>query len=271
MAAGPLGGARRARRAARRRGRALTGAPADREPSAAVAAALETRGARVENVAGRFRLRETVDVLAGAACVVSVNTGVMHLAAAAGVPTVALNGPTSSRRWGPLGPHVTNVDSELPGCGFLNLGFEYDGAARGLHGGRRRSSASPPPSRPRSRSRPVPDSAAVEAAVLALAASLGAGGKLLTFGNGGSAADAQHVAAELVGRFEIERPGLPAIALTTDSSALTAIANDYGYERVFARQVEALGRPATSRSASAPAGRRRTCWPASPRRAPAAW
>ncbi len=67
------------------------------------------------------------------------------------------------------------------------------------------------------------------------------GHKLLLCGNGGSAADAQHIAAELVGRFAMERAGLPAIALTTDTSALTAIANDYGYEAVFARQVEALG------------------------------
>lgn len=69
------------------------------------------------------------------------------------------------------------------------------------------------------------------------------GGKILLCGNGGSAADAQHFAAELVGRFEVERSGLPAIALTTDSSALTAIGNDYGFEQLFARQVEALARP----------------------------
>ena len=67
------------------------------------------------------------------------------------------------------------------------------------------------------------------------------GGKVLIAGNGGSAADAQHLAAEFVGRYSFDRPGLPALALTTDSSALTAIANDYGYNRVFARQVEALG------------------------------
>lgn len=66
------------------------------------------------------------------------------------------------------------------------------------------------------------------------------GNKILVFGNGGSAADAQHLAAELVGRFRMERKGLPAIALTTDTSILTALANDYGFERVFARQVEAL-------------------------------
>jgi len=72
---------------------------------------------------------------------------------------------------------------------------------------------------------------------------LRAGGKLLFFGNGGSAADAQHLAAEFVGRFVRERAGLPAIALTTDSSILTAIGNDYGFDQIFARQVQALGRP----------------------------
>jgi D-sedoheptulose 7-phosphate isomerase len=66
------------------------------------------------------------------------------------------------------------------------------------------------------------------------------GGKVLLCGNGGSAADAQHIAAELTGRYKSERKGLPAIALTTDTSALTAISNDYGYGRVFDRQVEAL-------------------------------
>jgi len=71
-------------------------------------------------------------------------------------------------------------------------------------------------------------------------ACLRAGGKVLLCGNGGSAADAQHFAAELVGRFEVERSGLPAIALTTDTSALTAIGNDYGFELLFSRQVEAL-------------------------------
>ncbi len=67
------------------------------------------------------------------------------------------------------------------------------------------------------------------------------GGKLIVFGNGGSASDAQHIVAELVGRFNKERPGLAAIALTTNTSILTALANDYGYDIVFARQIEALG------------------------------
>ncbi len=76
-----------------------------------------------------------------------------------------------------------------------------------------------------------------------LAERLRQGHRILACGNGGSAADAQHFAAELVNRFEIERPGLAAIALTTDSSALTSIANDYAFEQVFARQVQALGQP----------------------------
>jgi len=66
------------------------------------------------------------------------------------------------------------------------------------------------------------------------------GGKILIFGNGGSAADAQHIAAELVGRYKVKRKGLPAIALTTDTSTLTSISNDFGYSHVFDRQVEAL-------------------------------
>jgi len=69
------------------------------------------------------------------------------------------------------------------------------------------------------------------------------GNKLLIMGNGGSAADAQHFAAEIVGRFKMERPGLPAIALSTDTSIITAIGNDYGFERIFSRQVEALAAP----------------------------
>jgi D-sedoheptulose 7-phosphate isomerase len=72
---------------------------------------------------------------------------------------------------------------------------------------------------------------------------LARGGKLLLMGNGGSAADAQHLAAELTGRYLRDRPAIAAIALTTDSSALTALGNDFGFEQVFSRQVEALGRP----------------------------
>lgn len=82
----------------------------------------------------------------------------------------------------------------------------------------------------------------VEAVIGASVRSLSGGGKLLLAGNGGSAADCQHIAAELVGRFLVERAALPAIALTTDTSILTAVGNDYGFDYLFARQVEALGR-----------------------------
>jgi len=77
----------------------------------------------------------------------------------------------------------------------------------------------------------------------AMTSALQMGGKILWCGNGGSAADAQHLAAELVGRFRRERRAMPSVSLTTDSSILTSVANDYGYEAVFSRQVEALGRP----------------------------
>ncbi|GGG41170.1 phosphoheptose isomerase [Caldovatus sediminis] len=82
----------------------------------------------------------------------------------------------------------------------------------------------------------------IEAAAAACARAIAAGGKVLFCGNGGSAADAQHLAGELVSRFHYDRPGMAGLALTVDSSVLTAIGNDYGYEQVFARQVEALGR-----------------------------
>ena len=82
----------------------------------------------------------------------------------------------------------------------------------------------------------------LEAAARLILATLQQDGKVLSCGNGGSAGDAQHFSSEMLNRFEQERRGLPAIALTTDTSTLTSIANDYSYERVFARQVEALGR-----------------------------
>ncbi|HWZ14865.1 MAG TPA: D-sedoheptulose 7-phosphate isomerase [Mucilaginibacter sp.] len=83
----------------------------------------------------------------------------------------------------------------------------------------------------------------IEAACKMITSVIKSGNKVLIAGNGGSAADAQHIAAELTGRFVKNRKGLPGIALTTDTSALTSIANDYGYEHVFSRQVEALARP----------------------------
>jgi D-sedoheptulose 7-phosphate isomerase len=85
--------------------------------------------------------------------------------------------------------------------------------------------------------RPIAD------AVHAIVGSITSGGKIMACGNGGSAADAQHFAAELVGRFERERPGLAALALTTDTSVLTAIGNDYDYDSIFSKQVQALGQP----------------------------
>jgi len=82
----------------------------------------------------------------------------------------------------------------------------------------------------------------IEASGELIVSTLKSGNKILLFGNGGSAGDAQHIAAELTGRYKTERGGLPAIALTTDTSALTAIGNDYGFDRIFDRQVEALGK-----------------------------
>lgn len=88
-----------------------------------------------------------------------------------------------------------------------------------------------------------PGVAAVELAARLVADALAGGGQVLFCGNGGSAADAQHLAAELMGRLQLERPAYRAVALTTDTSVLTAVGNDYGYADVFARQVEGLGRP----------------------------
>jgi D-sedoheptulose 7-phosphate isomerase len=85
--------------------------------------------------------------------------------------------------------------------------------------------------------------AAAAAAAEAMLTSIRGGGKVLVCGNGGSASDAQHFAAELVGRFQINRPAMASLALTTDTSILTAIANDFSYDEVFSRQVEALGAP----------------------------
>jgi D-sedoheptulose 7-phosphate isomerase len=81
----------------------------------------------------------------------------------------------------------------------------------------------------------------LDKAVHALAGVVGRGNKILLFGNGGSAADAQHIAAEFVNRYMIDRPPLPAMALTTDSSVLTSISNDFGFEEVFEKQIRALG------------------------------
>ena len=105
----------------------LTGAPADAPRNEEFLRSCGGVATPIISVAGRYRLPELVPLLAEARCVISVNTGVMHLAAAAGAATIALNGPTSAVRWGPVGPDVTCIDSLLPGCGYLNLGFEYGG------------------------------------------------------------------------------------------------------------------------------------------------
>jgi heptosyltransferase III len=105
----------------------LTGGPGDTARTDAFVASCGQPAPHLVSIAGRYPLSKLTGVLAQASCVVSVNTGVMHLAAAVGAPTIALNGPTSSLRWGPIGRNVICMDSELPGCGFLNLGFEYDG------------------------------------------------------------------------------------------------------------------------------------------------
>lgn len=83
----------------------------------------------------------------------------------------------------------------------------------------------------------------IAAAAESMMQSVAKGGKILIFGNGGSAADSQHMAAELIGRFQRERRAVAALALTTDTSSLTALSNDYGFDKVFVRQIEALGKP----------------------------
>lgn len=103
----------------------LTGAPADRQNNDALISSMSTpHRLAVRNAAG-LSLRQTAATLAAASLVVSVNTGVMHIAAALGTPLVALHGPTSSKRWGPLSRRAIIIDSPLQGCGYLNLGWEY--------------------------------------------------------------------------------------------------------------------------------------------------
>jgi len=108
----------------------LTGAPTDQGITDAMVRRWVVAGgdaAGVRSVAGVATMRDLPAVLSGAAVVVSVNTGVMHMAAVLGAPTVALNGPTAAHRWGPVGPRVASVNSDLPECGYLNLGWEYAG------------------------------------------------------------------------------------------------------------------------------------------------
>jgi heptosyltransferase I len=105
----------------------LTGAASDAERTGELGSKIiKSCHATVFTLAGRMNMAQTAVVLRDAAAVVSVNTGTMHLAAAAGATVVALNGPTSAARWGPVGERVVSASAEGPGCGYLNLGFEYD-------------------------------------------------------------------------------------------------------------------------------------------------
>lgn len=105
----------------------LTGSAADSRRTDEFIEYCGPLGADLVQAAGAYDLAQVVDLLAGSRCVVSVNTGVMHLAAAAGVATVALNGPTAERRWGPIGKRAVSVNSSYEGCGYLHFGWEYRG------------------------------------------------------------------------------------------------------------------------------------------------
>ncbi len=104
---------------------AVTGAPFDTAAAHALVGAIDLPGDKVLNLAGTFSLEETAALLKHAAAVVSVNTGVMHMAAVLGCRLVALHGPTSPKRWGPIGPRSIAITPPIPGCGYLNLGFEF--------------------------------------------------------------------------------------------------------------------------------------------------
>ena len=104
----------------------LTGSEDDRARAEEFQVGCNGLGDSIVNAAGDYRFPELVDLLAGASCTVSVNTGVMHLAAATGAPTIGLNGPTAEHRWGPIGPRARSVNSSFAGSGYLDLGFEYD-------------------------------------------------------------------------------------------------------------------------------------------------
>jgi heptosyltransferase I len=105
----------------------VTGSQADVHRAEVIASALGAFGGKAVNAAGNYTLIELTDVLVASDAVVSVNTGIMHLAALLGAVTISLEGPTPVHRWGPIGPRASSVVTPLQGCGFLDLGFEYDG------------------------------------------------------------------------------------------------------------------------------------------------
>ncbi|MFQ5584279.1 MAG: glycosyltransferase family 9 protein, partial [Calditrichia bacterium] len=103
----------------------LSGSAADREKSENIIKRLKKRGDQISNIAGKYSLEETFGVLKNARLLICVNTGIMHIAAALDVPMVALHGPTSPLRWGPLSDRAVVIVPDIPGCGYLNFGFEY--------------------------------------------------------------------------------------------------------------------------------------------------
>ncbi|MDQ6744967.1 MAG: glycosyltransferase family 9 protein [Actinomycetota bacterium] len=105
----------------------LSGAAGDAARTKAFAQSCRVMAKPPLDFSGTCDLAELVDLAAGSACVISVNTGVAHLAAATGTPTVVLNGPTSERRWGPIGDRAVSINSKYPGCGYLHFGWEYKG------------------------------------------------------------------------------------------------------------------------------------------------
>lgn len=105
----------------------VSGGSADREASTSLSQALNAAGCRSRSIAGDYPLDQLASLLVRSRLVVSVNTGVMHLAALVGAPTISLEGPVPVRRWGPLGPSARSVVTTLPDCGYLDLGFEYAG------------------------------------------------------------------------------------------------------------------------------------------------
>ena len=231
----------------------------------------------VVNLVGQITLRQTAAVLAQCRLLVANDSAPAHLATAVGVPTLELSThpvgappehDNAPERWAPLGTVLQPV--ALPGCekgcvGALPhciLGIETStalAAARHLLSiDPNRLQSTPAGIFPTMTSDTLAsalqrrvDNAQVlvtlgpgiAAAADIVSEALRNGHQVLLFGNGGSAADAQHIAAEMVGRFVRERRGFPAAALTTDSSILTAVANDYGFEQIFARQVSATGGP----------------------------